>query len=155
MDDVLRGMYNVVRPVAEQFSRQVVSFLMARRSQSCANIAQQVYNEFAKVIDNAKKDFENRKAGVSWDGSRLAYPHRTGFRPVSDRFQTSFRPVSDQFQTGFRPVSDQCHAGCTVHVTVSPPPCTVHVIMSCQMHSHVGCTEVSCRMHSVISDAQS
>ena len=32
---------------------------------------------------------------VSWDGNRLAYPHRTGFRPVSD----------------------QCHAECTAHVT--------------------------------------
>ena len=35
---------------------------------------------------------------VHWDGNRLACPHRTGFRPISD----------------------QCHAGCTgVHVSIS------------------------------------
>ena len=40
-------------------------------------------------------------------GTGLAYLHRTGFRPVSDRFQTGFRPVSDRF-----------HTGCILHVTV-------------------------------------
>ena len=59
--------------------------------------------------------------------------------PVSDRFQTGFRPVSDQFQTSA--MSDaqsmsQCHVGCTVHVTVS-----------CQMHSHVGCTGALTEIH--------
>ena len=48
-------------------------------------------------------------------------------------------PVSDRFQTGFRPVSCRIHSPCH----------SVHVTTSCQMHSHVGCTEVSCRMHSL------
>ena len=43
-------------------------------------------------IDTAFSRFRD----VHWDGNGLAYPHRTGFRPVSD----------------------QCHAGCTIHVTV-------------------------------------
>ena len=68
-------------------------------------------------------------------GNRLAYPHRTGFRPVSD----------------------QCHAGCTVHVTVScrvHSPCGHRVMsdaQSCRIHRsviHVGCT-VSLRMQSL------
>ena len=37
-----------------------------------------------------------RQDVLNWGGNRLVYPHRTGFRRVSD----------------------QCHAGCTVHVTV-------------------------------------
>ena len=57
----------------------------------------------------------------------------------------------DRFQTGARPVPDQCHARCLHSPCHSPssPPYTVHVTMSCQMHSHVGCTEVSFRMHSL------
>ena len=81
-------------------------------------------------------------SAVGWDGNGLAYPHRTGFRPVSDRF----------IQT-----NAACRI-CGVHVTVSHvgfaesmPPC-----------HHVRCTVMSdaqkCRMsdlRSVISDAQS
>ena len=49
---------------------------------------------------------------VVWDGNRLAYPHRAGFRSVSD----------------------ECHSRiCAVHVTGSPPPYTVHVTVSCQI----------------------
>ena len=70
---------------------------------------------------------EEEWKAVRWDGNGLAYPHRTGARPVSD----------------------QCHAGCTVHVTMSfqmHSPCDV--TMSCQMQRHVGC-KVSFRMHSL------
>ena len=57
--------------------------------------------------------------------------------PVSDQFQTGCRPVP---HVGFAESMSQCHFGCAVHV-----------IVSCPMHSHVGCI-VSCLMHSVISD---
>ena len=92
----------------------------------------------AQEIEEHAADEEEAQPLVAWDGIRLAYPHRTGFRPVSDRFQTSVRPVS-------------------------PPPCTVDVVTvpllphtQCMPQCHVGCTEVSCLMHSVIySDAHS
>ena len=49
------------------------------------------------------------------------------------------------------PVSDQCQTSVKYRICAG-----VHVTMSCQMHSHVGCTVMSdaqsCRMHSVISD---
>ena len=49
--------------------------------------------------------------GVCRGGNRLAYPHRTGFVPVSDRFQTGFRPVSDQCQTTVSsPMRSPCHS---------------------------------------------
>ena len=71
---------------------------------------------------------EVAKIVVSWDGNGLAYPHRTGFRPVSD---TGFiRPVP---HVGFAESMSQCHFGCTIHVIVS----------SCPMHSHVGCTALT------------
>ena len=66
------------------------------------------------------------------DGNGLAYPHRTGFRPVSDRLQTGVRPVS---QLTVRPVSDQCqvpYLRSPCH-SVSSPIHRVHVIMSCQI----------------------
>ena len=53
-----------------------------------------------EVLDFCEKMGPSREEmgkEVDWDGNGLAYPHRTGFRPVSD----------------------QCHVGCTVHVTVN------------------------------------
>ena len=61
---------------------------------------------------------------VVWDGNGLAYPHRAGFRPVSDQCQTS--PLPD------------CHSPCH---SPSSPPYTVQM-SSCP----VRCT--------VMSDAQ-
>ena len=55
-------------------------------------------------------------------GPDKAYPHQAGFGPVSDECHRIF--------------TWPCHVGCTLHVT-----------MSCQMHSHVGCTVM-------LSDAQ-
>ena len=83
------------------------------------------------------------KSKAIWGGNRLAYPHWTGFGPVSDRFQTSFRPVSDQ-----------CHAGCTVQMSQSlsspmPSPNVIRVMSDAQS---------TCRMHrtrSVLSDLRS
>ena len=75
----------------------------------------------------------------------------------SDTFRTGFGPVSDRFQTSVRPVPDQCllpHAQSRSHVTVSPPPSTVHVIMSCQIcgvmsdaQCHFGCTGALTEIH--------
>ena len=70
---------------------------------------------------------------VIWGGNRLAYPHRTGFRPVSDRCQTSVRPVSCRMRSPCHSVSSSIQSPC-------------HHVMS-DLRSHVGCTEVSCRMH--------
>ena len=56
--------------------------------------------------------------------------------PVSDRYQISVMPDAQSMP--------QCLL-----------PHTRQSMSSCQMHSqHVGCTEVSCRMHSVLSDEQ-
>ena len=62
--------------------------------------------------------------------------------------------ASDRFRTGFRPVSDRCQTG------PSSPPCTVPVTVPLvlphtQCMSPPPCTEVSCLMHSVLSDAES
>ena len=81
---------------------------------------------------------KGRKHGGVWDGNRLAYPHRTGFRPVSDRFQTSARPVS----------SCRMHSPCH---SPSSSPYTVHATMSFRMHRsvmsdaqcHSGCTALA------------
>ena len=65
---------------------------------------------------------------VVWDGNGLAYPHRAGFRPVSDQCQTS--PSSPPY---------------TVHVTVPLLP-HAQSMSPCRMsdlRSDVGCTEVS------------
>ena len=66
-------------------------------------------------VQDARKDAP--EGDVSWGGNRLAYPHRTGFRPVSDQCQVS---VSS-------PIHSPCH----------------HVISDLDLRSHVGCTEVS------------
>ena len=53
-----------------------------------------------------------RDTAVYWDGNRLAYPHRTGFRPVSDRCQTSVRPVSCRMHSPCHSVSSPIHSPC-------------------------------------------
>ena len=73
-------------------------------------------------LERGRTKTEN--GGVSWDGNRLAYPHRAGFRPVSDQCQSS--PLPD------------CHSPCH---SPSSPPYTVQM-SSCP----VRCT--------VMSDAQ-
>ena len=62
---------------------------------------------------------------------------------ASDRFQTGFRPVSDRCQTSAMPGAQsmsQCHAG-SMHSSF-------HRVMS-DLRSHVGCTEVPCRIATV------
>ena len=75
----------------------------------------------AKVIEDLRRKYEEECE--EYVGAGTGWLIRIG--PVSDRFQTS--AMSDAQSMS------QCHFGCTVHV-----------IVSCPMHSHVGCT-VSCR----------
>ena len=72
------------------------------------------------------KNFRSRCGSMrvdDWGGNRLAYPHQTGFRQVSDRFQTS--ALSD--------LRSPCHS----------------VAQSCD---RVMSGAQTCRMHSVISE---
>ena len=65
-----------------------------------------------------------------WDGNRLAYPHRTGFRPVPCRMHSPCHSVMSEAHESMSP----CHVRCTV--------------MSDAQKCHVGCT-VPFRMHSL------
>ena len=116
--------------------------------------AQKAVDEEMDHIEAARQKAEAEKAaeaalaakkpkGVRRDGNRLAYPHRTGFVPVSDRFQTSFRPVPDRCQTS--PSSPPCTVPVTVPLVLPHTQC-----MSCRMHGSVSpqCT-VSFRMQSL------
>ena len=73
-----------------------------------------------------------------WDGNRLAYPQRTGFRPVSDRRQISVMPDAQS-------MSSQCLLPHTQSMSPRHVRCTV-------MSDLRGVSSVP--MHSVISDAQ-
>ena len=70
----------------------------------------------------AEEAEQPRPPRVDWGGNRLAYPHRTGSRPVSD----------------------QCPVGCTVHAqsmsqSMHSPPC--RLCHMSDLRSHVGSAE--------------
>ena len=71
--------------------------------------------------------------GASWDGNGLAYPHRAGFRPVSDRCQTSVRPVSSTVS------AQSMSQSCLLPHAQSMSPCRMS-----DLRSHVGSADAQC-----------
>ena len=73
-------------------------------------------------------------ADVIRGGNMLAYPHQTGFRPVSDQFQTGFRPVPCRMHS-------PCHS--VISVAQSMLSCHVRCTVMSDAQCHVGCTALT------------
>ena len=66
------------------------------------------------LLHESRGGMETEREAVFWDGNGLAYPHRTGFRPVSDQCLLPHTQSMSQCLLPHAQSMSPCHVRCTV-----------------------------------------